>query len=88
MSKDKHPTQGQVLAAMHKGALITVEYMNEPPSNARKIYRLSTNNRHVPKKLVAALLASGLIQANEDGLPGIGEAQTYRIARDLKESPT
>lgn len=81
----RHLTQGEVLKAMHKGALLVVEYTNEPPSAARKKYRLSTSHRVVPKKLVTELMANGLITPNDDGLPGIGETQTYRIARDLKQ---
>lgn len=34
---------------------------------------------------MAELIRSKLIVPNGDGLPGVGESQTYRIARNLEE---
>lgn len=82
----RYPTQGQVLTALHKGGVITVEYINEPRSAVRKRYRLSSDNRNVRPQLVDYLLKSGLIVANNDGLPGFGETQTYSIKRNLGEA--
>ena len=79
----KKTTQGVVLTAMHKGAVIMVEHIHIPASARKTVYRLSSNNRLLRADLVQHLLESGLIQSNEDGLPGIGEAQTYSIKRNL-----
>lgn len=74
-------TQGYILRQLHAGAVIRVEYINEPPSSARKIYRLSDTNEAVRPKTFQQLLADRLIRPLDDGLPGIGEAQTYVLWR-------
>lgn len=80
----KRLTHGRILTAMHKGAHIMVEMVHEPRSSSRKSYRLSSNNHPVKAEYVADLIANGLIKANEDGLPGIGESQTYSLVRGGK----
>lgn len=66
---------------MGEGAVITVEYIHAPHSATHKMYRLSSTNRALRADLVQRMLADGLIEPNEDGLPGIGESQTYRMVR-------
>lgn len=77
----KKLTHGKILMALHKGATLTVELINGPPHKARKVYRLSSNNHAVSAEYVADLLANGLIKPNNDGLPGIGESQSYSLVR-------
>lgn len=74
-------TQGYILKKLHKGAVILVEHINHPPSSRRTVYRLSTTNEVVRGPTVTALLKDGLIQPNEDGLPGMGITQSYRLWR-------
>lgn len=77
----KKPTQGKVLTALHKGAVIMVEYVHEPRSEARTRYRLNTTGVVVASDLFERMLKNELIKSNDDGLPGIGGAQTYSIKR-------
>lgn len=39
MTTGKLPTQGSILRALGAGHKITVEFINEPPSSVKKIYR-------------------------------------------------
>jgi hypothetical protein len=77
----KRLTHGKILTALHKGAVLTVEHINGPASSAKKVYRLSSTNQAVTAEYVADLLANGLIKPNNDGLPGLGESQTYSLVR-------
>lgn len=74
-------THGKILTELHKGAHLMVEHISAPPHSSKKIYRLSSNNRTVKEEYVADLLANGLIRPNNDGLPGLGESQTYSLVR-------
>lgn len=72
-------TQGKVLTALHRGALIMVE--NLSGTDPKTVYRLTSNQKNVHKGLFDKLLAENLIKPNNDGLPGIGGSQTYSIVR-------
>lgn len=74
-------SQGKILLALSRGAVISVEYVNSPPSSSRKVYRLSTTNKAIRPERIEQLLRDRLIRPNEDGLPGIGETQTYSLWR-------
>lgn len=58
-----------------------MEMVHQPSSAVRKSYRLSSNNHPVKAEYVEDLLANGLIKPNDDGLPGLGESQTYSLVR-------
>jgi hypothetical protein len=70
-----------ILKALYAGAVIRVEHINHPPSNARTMYRLSSNNAAIRAELVEELVRDHVIRTNNDGLPGIGDAQTYSLWR-------
>ena len=70
-------TQGRVLKALHQGAMIRVEHT----VNGHKQYRLNTTGQTIAPSLIHDLILAKLIRPNEDGLPGIGEAQTYSLWR-------
>lgn len=73
-------TQGQILRALAKGAVIRVEYINHPPSNVRRIYTLSSPTQAIREQTVNRLLADRLIRANADGLFGSdGPPQSYSL---------
>lgn len=75
-------TQGSILKALAKGAVIRVEYASYPPSNQRRIYRIMPGNKPVPEKTVKQLEADRLIRSAGDGLFGDeGPAQSYVLFR-------
>lgn len=71
----------EILKALHAGAVIRVEHINQPPSNARTMYRLSSNQRAIRKELVEELVRDHVIRSNNDGLPGLGDSQSYSLWR-------
>lgn len=70
----------EILLALHRGAIITVEFVRDG-SGTKKVYRLSSNNRAVRASVVEQMFKDELIRPDSTGLPGIGEAQTYRLWR-------
>lgn len=75
-------THGRILKAMHKGAVIRVEYTNHPPSSARRVYRLAPGNDPLQEKTIKCLLADSLIKPAADGLFGNdGPVQSYVLFR-------
>lgn len=79
---NKAVTQGAILSALSKGAFVTVEYVNEPPSGAKKVYRLSSNNKTVRGATVKRMLADGLLKPAGDSL-FFGETQTYVLGPEM-----
>lgn len=75
-------SQGRILKELVKGAVIRVEYINHPPSSARRIYRLIPSNHQLRQDQVERLLEDRLIRPNADGLFGQdGPAQSYVLFR-------
>lgn len=74
-------TQRHILMDLFKGAVIRVEYVSESANTKKKIYRLSSTNQAIRASVVERLLEEELIRPNDDGLPGIGESQTYSLWR-------
>lgn len=75
-------TQGFILKAMAAGAVIMVEYVNQPASSACRYYRLSSSNRSIREQTVKKLLEDNLIRPNADGLFGNeGPVQSYSLFR-------
>lgn len=71
-------TQGKVLTALHRGAVIMADHIGG--SEPKTVYRLSSNQRIVSKPLMQMLLANNLIKANNDGLFG-DYSQTFSVVR-------
>lgn len=70
----------RILLALNKGAVITVEYVRDG-TKTKKMYRLSSTSEAIRASVVTSLLIDDLIKPNNDGLPGIGEAQSYSLWR-------
>lgn len=74
--------QRVILKELAKGALIRVQYINHPPSSARRVYRLSTTQQLLREDLVRQLIEDRLIKPNADGLFGNeGPVQSYSLWR-------
>jgi hypothetical protein len=77
-----HTYQRGILKELAKGAMIRVEYTNHPPSNVRRIYRLSSTQQVIREMMVQRLLEDRLIKPNGDGLFGNdGPVQSYSLWR-------
>ena len=72
----RHPTQGDILIALSKGATLSVQ--NE---NGERTYHINTDKRPCDPKTIQAMLDSGLIEPSNDGL--FGDTQTYRRRTNL-----
>jgi hypothetical protein len=79
----RYPTQGQILLSLSRGAVITVEHINEPPSNVRTIYKLSSTGRTISSDMVDILLANKLIKPNGDALFGRSQTFSFRRSTDV-----
>ena len=75
----KKLTQGKVLRAMHLGSQIIMDNNGD-----KTVYRMSKGQQLVDRDLVGKLLMDGLIEGNQDCLPGIGQSQSYSIKRGLQ----
>lgn len=74
--------QRGILKAMAKGAVIRVDHVNHPPSNAKTMFRLSTTGKPIRAELVVRMLNESLIRPNADGLFGTdGPVQSYSLWR-------
>lgn len=72
--------QRHILKRLAHGEVIRVEYINNPPSSAKRIYTLG--ELRLREKLVNKLLEERLIRPNSDGLFGeAGPAQSFRLWR-------
>jgi hypothetical protein len=74
-------TQRELLKELNNGAVILVEYINDPPSQVRVVHRLSTTNQCIRASVIQRMIDEKLIRPNEDGLPGMGVTQSYRLWR-------
>lgn len=70
-------SQGRILLALHRGAVIRAEHVNHPPSSVRRSYRLTPGNQVIQEQMVQKLLNERLIRAQSDGLFADGPAQSY-----------
>lgn len=73
----KQLTQGQILRAMHEGETLTKIHINEPPSEAKTVFKVG--GRTVRAATVAAMLRDHLIVQIDGGLFG-DDPHTYRLA--------
>lgn len=70
----------EILMALNRGAVISVEFVKDGQAT-KKMYRLSSNNQAIRASVVEQMIKDELIRAESMGLPGFGEAQTYRLWR-------
>lgn len=70
----------EILLALHKGAVVRVEFVTEG-KQTKKVYRLSSTNRAIRDSVVEQMIEDGLLRAYDEGLPGLGEPQSYKLWR-------